>query len=178
MKHSSFLIHAFTAASVLGILCVSSITEAHAAESAGSVYQQASKPLASAENLEAYTLVKLNRVYFNYEASDLSTEEKIALNEVARRVSGTTQSVVELRGYSDGMESAQRGTVLATQRAQTIARYLTANGVAQERILLVASDGMNDEAKSMNPEHRRVDIRVFTAAGSGEADTHPGLASR
>ena len=122
--------------------------------------------------------VKLNRVYFNYEASDLSPEEKIVLNEVARRASGTTQSVVELRGYSDGMESAQRGTVLATQRSQMIAHYLTANGVAQHSILLVASDGMKDEAKSINPEHRRVDIRVFTVVGSGDADTHPGLASR
>ena len=178
MKPSSFLIHALTAASVLGMLCVSSITAAHGAENSGSVYPETSKPVVSAENLESYTLVKLNRVYFNYEASDLSPEEKIVLNEVARRASGTTQSVVELRGYSDGMESAQRGTVLATQRSQMIAHYLTANGVAQDSILLVASDGMKDEAKSINPEHRRVDIRVFTVVGSGEADTHPGLASR
>jgi outer membrane protein OmpA-like peptidoglycan-associated protein len=178
MKHSSFLIHAFTVASVLGMLSVSSITEAHAAENAGSVYREASKPSVSVENLETYTLLKLNRVYFNYESSNLSREEKIALNDVAKRVSGSTQSMIELRGYSDGMESAQRGRALATQRSQTIAHYLIANGVPQGNILLVAPDGMNDEAKSMNPEHRRVDIRVFTAAGSAEADTHASLASR
>ena len=178
MKHSSFLIRVFVAASVLGMVDVALVTEAHAEENASLPYREASKPPISVETLESYTLVKLNRVYFNYESSNLSREEKIALNDVAKRVSGSTQSMIELRGYSDGVESAQRGRVLATQRSQTIADYLNANGVSSDSILLMALDGMSDKDRSMNPEHRRVDIRVFTPGDSGEGETHAALHGR
>ena len=170
MKNNSFQIRAFAVASVMGMLCVASVTEARAAETAGSVYRESTKPAVSVESLETYTLVKLNRVYFNYEASDLSAEEKLALNDVARRFSASTQSVIELRGYADGMESAQ-GAGLGAKRSQTIAHYLSAKGIPPDSILLVAGDGMSDDGRSMNREHRRVDIRVFTAAKSGEGDT-------
>ena len=164
MKNSSFQIRAFAVASVMGMLCVASVTEARAAETAGSVYRESTRPAVSVESLESYMLVKLNRFYFNYEASDLSAEEKIALNDLARQFSGTTQAVIELRGYADGMESAQGGGALGAKRSQRIADYLIAKGVPPDSILLVAADGMSDDGSSMNPEHRRVDIRVFTAA--------------
>ena len=178
MKHSSFLIRVFVAASVLGMVDVALVTEAHAEENASLPYREASKPPISVETLESYTLVKLNRVYFNYEASDLSPKEKIALNEIVRRLSSATPSVIELRGYTDGMESARRGTVLASKRSQAIADYLNANGVSSDSILLIALDGMSDKDRSMNPEHRRVDIRVFTPGDSGEGETHAALHGR
>ena len=171
MKNSSIQIRAFAAGTVLGMLCVASATEARAGENAATVYRESTKPAVSVESLETYTLVKLNRVYFNYEASDLSAEEKIALNDLARQFSGTTQAVIELRGYADGMESAQGGGALGAKRSQRIADYLIAKGVPPDSILLVAADGMSDDSRSRNPEHRRVDIRVFTAAKSGEGDT-------
>jgi outer membrane protein OmpA-like peptidoglycan-associated protein len=178
MKNGSFQIRAFAAASVLGMVCVAAITDARAEEIASSVHREPSKPPVSVENLETYTLVKLNRVYFNYEATDLRPEEKIILNAVVKCFSGTAQSVIELRGYTDAMESAQRGPALGARRSHAIAQYLTANGVPSDSILLVALDGMSDEDKSMNPEHRRVDIRVFSGTASGEREAHPTLHGR
>jgi outer membrane protein OmpA-like peptidoglycan-associated protein len=175
MRQTFFLIQAFAAAGVLGILGVASVTEAQAQESASLVYRQAPRPAMSIESLESYTLVKLNRVYFNYEASHLSRKEKIALNEMVRRFSAGTQFVIELRGYTDGMESEQRGTALGTRRSQTIAQYLTANGIPSKSILLVTLDEMSDQGRSMNPEHRRVDIRVFAPADSGEGEIRAAL---
>src|SRR5437762_7170639 len=79
MNCISFLIRAFAAAGVLAVLGVASVKEAYAQENASPGYREASKPPMSVESLETYTLVKLNRVYFRYEASNLSPKEKIAL---------------------------------------------------------------------------------------------------
>lgn len=166
MRQNFHRINAFTVIGVLGILSVAFVSIVNAGESAGrSVNAKASKSLV--DSLEDCTLVSLNRVYFGYEDSNLSSEEKIALNGlVSRYADGGAQSVVELRGYADGMESARGGTALGTLRSQTIARYLIANGIPSQKVLVVPSTGMSDEEKSMNAEHRRVDIRVFTADGS------------
>lgn len=173
MQRNFHRINAFTVIGILGILSVAFVSIANGGESASSsVNAKASKSLV--DSLEDCTLVSLNRVYFGYEDSNLSAEEKIALNGLVSRYAAVTQSVIELRGYADGMESAHGGPRLGTLRSQKIARYLIANGIPSQNIVVVAATGMSDEEKSMNAEHRRVDIRVFTANGSDESTKATG----
>ncbi|MBV8812711.1 MAG: OmpA family protein [Acidobacteriaceae bacterium] len=119
--------------------------------------------------------MSLKRVYFRYDESNLSTQEKIALNGVVDSFRRDTQSVIELRGYTDGMESLHSGTTLGITRSQTIARYFMASGIPAKSILVVPTNGISDDERSMNPEHRRVDVRLFTPAGSGESGTYSAL---
>lgn len=176
MKHNSLLIRAFTAVGVLSMLSITPFPEARAEENVSrSMDRETPKSIISTESLEACTLVSLKRVYFRYEDSNLSAEEKAALNGLVSRFASAPHSVIELRGYTDGMESVQRGTTLGTLRSQAIARYLIASGVPSERVLVVALNEISEEEKSMNAEHRRVDIRVFTTTGSGASDVHSVL---
>ncbi len=176
MKKSSLLVRVLGAGAVVGMLSIGLLSllahaeRARAEENVSRLMDRnTSKAAVRAESLEAFTLVTLKRVYFRYDESNLSSQEKIALNGLVNSFHRDTQSVIELRGYTDGMESSHTGTTLGITRSQTIARYLTASGIPPDRILLVATNGMSDEVRSMNPEHRRVDIRVFTAPGAFSA---------
>lgn len=170
MRYHSLLLHHFAAAGLAVTLGAAFIPEARAAENAKTVYTTTAEPKVNAESLEAYTMVALDRVYFNYERSDLSAKEKKLVNAALLRFSTTPQAVIELRGYEDGMESRQNETALGNARSQVIAQYLIANGVPSSRILSVATDATSGEDRSANPEHRRVDIRVFASPGSMEGN--------
>lgn len=168
MKRSFVLICVLAATGVLGMLAVASTSRARAQENAGPAAAPAiPKGTLSPESLEFCSVPTLKRVYFGYEQSELSPEGKAALNELASRLPRGTQSVVELRGYTDGAESAQRRAGLSTLRSQEIATYLVAGGIPSDSVLVVTTEEMGDERGSANPEHRRVDIRVF--------DNCPGL---
>lgn len=168
MKNNSIVIRTCTAACVLSIfITLVPISKLDAKENPDVIAHSVATPSITAESLETFNLVKLMRVYFNSEESALSAEEKTALNRLAKTFGNAPQSIIELRGYIDGMESMRLpSTALGTIRSRAIAQYLTANGVPSEKILLVAVSGMADESRSANPEHRRVDIRVFTAPSS------------
>lgn len=169
MRYHSLLLHTFVAAGLAVTSGAATIPEARAAENVKSATATA-EPKVNAESLEAYTMVALDRVYFNYERSDLSAKEEKLVNAALLRFSSTPQAVIELRGYEDGMESRQSETALGNARSKVIAQYLIANGIPSGRILSVATDGTSGEDRSANPEHRRVDIRVFAAPGSMEGN--------
>jgi outer membrane protein OmpA-like peptidoglycan-associated protein len=120
------------------------------------------KPSISAERLEQCELVALKRVYFQYDGSGLTANEKSTLTALVNEFSRETRAVIELRGYTDGKE-AQSETALGTERSEAIAHFLEAKGVPSSSILLVPTNSTDEQDGSANPEHRRVDVRVFTA---------------
>src|SRR5690349_10040871 len=138
MKYNPVSMRLFAStAAVLAMLSVGYIPQVHAEENVnGSVGGETSKLPITAESLEAYTLVTLNRIYFQYDQSALNPAEKVTLDVLVSRFSRTTESVIELRGYTDGMESAGHQTALGTKRSQTIADYLTSRGIPPQSILL------------------------------------------
>ena len=46
--------------------------------------------------------------------------------------------MIELRGYSDGAESAEQGSALSAVRAQTVAWYFVQHGVSSNRVRVMA----------------------------------------
>lgn len=160
----------FGSASLLGWLGMVAVARADAEENVGRpIDRETSNSSIRVESLEGWSLITLKRVYFGSEECELNSEEKTVLNVVASRVSRAARSVIELRGYTDGVESAQPGTELGTIRSQKIARYLVAHGVSSDRILVVVINATSDEETSTNAEHRRVDLRVFNPVASGDA---------
>ena len=116
---------------------------------------------ASAEALENYRLVKLQRVYFALGKADLSAEDEISLSQLAKRFCRTNQFVIELRGYADGAGSVERDFTLSTKRAEAIARSLTGIGIPLQRIRVAGLGEIDETGPRDNPEHQRVDIRIF-----------------
>jgi outer membrane protein OmpA-like peptidoglycan-associated protein len=167
MKYTSLSIRTLVStAAVLGMLSTANASKAYAEENANLSTRETSKLPIDAEGLEDCTLATLDRIFFQYDQSTLSPKEKATLDGLANRFSRMPESVIELRGYTDGMESAQHETELGSKRSQAIADYLVARGVPSASILLVAIDGTDDQDRSLNPEHRRVDVRVFTVGDS------------
>jgi OOP family OmpA-OmpF porin len=116
---------------------------------------------ATAEALESYRLVKLHRIYFALGKADLSIEDEASLGQVVRRFCRTNQVVIELRGYADGTGSVERDLTLSTKRAEAIARSLAANGIPSQRIHVAGLGEVDETGPRDNPEHQRVDIRIF-----------------
>lgn len=132
-----------------------------AAQAEGLGHQTFDVP-ASVEALENYRLVKLKRVYFASGRADLSIEDKTSLGQFVSRFCRTNQIVIELRGYADGEGSTEQDLALSTKRAEAIARYLTENGAFLQRIRIVGLGEVDERGRKDNPEHQRVDIRIFT----------------
>jgi outer membrane protein OmpA-like peptidoglycan-associated protein len=148
--------------SVFGLALIASIAalKTDRLEAAGSGNQTFDAPV-SGDVLESYRLVKLKRVYFALGKADLSMEDQISLGQFARRFCRMNQIVIELRGYADGAGSTDQDLALSMQRADTIARSLTEGGVLSQRIRLVGLGEIDERGPKDNPEHQRVDIRIF-----------------
>lgn len=115
----------------------------------------------AADALEDYNLASLNRIYFAYGKSGASREEKIALGKVVNTMGAG--SIIELRGYADGAGSPEKNLALSTARAEAIAKLLIASGVPSERILVMGLGAVDPNGPALDPEHQRVDLRVFVA---------------
>jgi outer membrane protein OmpA-like peptidoglycan-associated protein len=106
-------------------------------------------------------MVALKSAHFGPGNADLKLDEIAALDNFARRFCGASESIIELRGYAEGAGSAAQDLALSTERAKAVARFLTDRGVPQERILIIGLGEVDPESHRYNPEHQRVDIRIF-----------------
>ena len=148
---------------VFGIVLIASIPSLKAASPgnvAPSHYDAAGVPV-SPEALEDYRLVKLKRVYFASSKSEITVADEISLGQFVRRFCRTNQFVIELRGYADDAGSLDHGLALSTRRAEAIAQYLTKSGILPQRIRLIGLGEIDPNRLTDNPEHQRVDIRIF-----------------
>ena len=148
--------------SVFGLALVATIAalKADRLEAAGPGHQTFDAP-ASGEVLENYRLVKLKRVYFASSKSEITVADEISLGQFVRRFCRTNQFVIELRGYADDAGSLDHGLALSTKRAEAIAQYLTKSGILPQRIRLIGLGEIDPNRLTDNPEHQRVDIRIF-----------------
>jgi outer membrane protein OmpA-like peptidoglycan-associated protein len=123
-----------------------------------------------ARAFEDYTLANMKRVFFDTNRSDMNAPDTAALGRMLKQLRANDQSVIELRGYSDGAESAEQGSALSAVRAQTVAWYFVQRGISSNRVRVMAFQEIEDASSASNPERRRVDVRVFVPPAS---DTQP-----
>jgi len=116
---------------------------------------------ANIQALENYQVVALKSVQFTAHDSHLSFNEKAALKALAERFAQSSNIVSEVRGYADGGASVEQNLAASGERATAVARYLAENGVSSERILLIGLGAVDPEGPVLDPEHQRVDIRIF-----------------
>jgi len=146
------------------VLVIAGISSIQASGRANSVraYRETGPAVSSAEVLENYTLASLNRIYFVAGKCDLSREEKTSLGTLVKQFALSSQSVIELRGYADGAGSPEQNLALSMARAEAIARVLRKSGVRSTRVRVLGLGEVDPDAPALQPEHQRVDLRVFT----------------
>jgi len=88
-------------------------------------------------------------------------EDEISLSQLVKRFCRTNQFVIELRGYADGTGSVEQDLALSTKRVLAIAPAPTENGIPSQRIRVAGLGEVDDTGPRDNPEHQRVDIRIF-----------------
>jgi outer membrane protein OmpA-like peptidoglycan-associated protein len=107
-------------------------------------------------------------VLFGFDSDRLEALGVAMLHEVANILKRRTDvELVAIQGYADRRGPAEYNRALATRRARHVKEWLTAHGIAAER--LVISEGLNGfvEDGESEPEHhqnRRVIFRVLRLA--------------
>jgi outer membrane protein OmpA-like peptidoglycan-associated protein len=104
-------------------------------------------------------------ITFDYDRYDIKPQFQQTLDEVAGTLRNYNQTYIDVLGHTDTTGSDQYNQGLSERRAQSVASYLTARGVAPARI---ATRGYGESAPLFRPDdteakrasNRRVEIKV------------------
>lgn len=112
-------------------------------------------------------------VTFDFGKSTLKPEFYSALNGVASTLKEYNQTMIEVTGHTDSVGSDAFNQKLSEDRANSVAQYLTAQGVQRERMEVVGAgkrypiaDNSTDAGRAKN---RRVEIRLIPLRADGSS---------
>ncbi len=109
-------------------------------------------------------LIMPGNITFATDSSDISPQFYTTLNAVATVLNGFPETLIEVTGHTDSTGSAEYNLRLSQQRAQSVAQYLVAQGVAPNRIVARGMGESMPIASNDTPEgraqNRRVEIRI------------------
>lgn len=110
------------------------------------------------------TLNMPGNVTFGFDETNIQPQFYPVLNNLANTLKQYEQTVIEVAGHTDNVGSASYNQQLSERRAQAVASYLTAQGVAQQRIITVGAgftrpiaDNSTEAGRAQN---RRVEITL------------------
>jgi outer membrane protein OmpA-like peptidoglycan-associated protein len=128
------------------------------------------------DDLESYRLTSVNRIYFTCGKSGASRDDKASLSKLVNTVG--TVPIIELRGYADGAGSTEKNVVLSTARAEAVAKILIDSGIPSQRVRVIGLGAVDPDGPALNPDHQRVDLRVFVAPTDAVTVTEPSAHNR
>ena len=115
------------------------------------------------------TLNMPGHVTFATNSADLSPQFFDVLGSVSKVMAEFDQTVVEVAGHTDSTGTVSYNQGLSERRAESVARYLSSNGVMQERLITVGmgegmpvSDNSTADGRQLN---RRVEITMVPLTG-------------
>ena len=102
-------------------------------------------------------------VYFEYDKFNLTTKSIQALKGVSDLMQRNSKITLSVEGHADERGTREYNLALGQRRAESVANYLTANGIDKNRLVVKSygeerpiSLGSNDSAWSKN---RRVELK-------------------
>jgi outer membrane protein OmpA-like peptidoglycan-associated protein len=105
-----------------------------------------------------------SKVTFDVDSAIVSPQFQPTLNEVARVLSQYEKTFVDVVGHTDSTGSDAYNMTLSQRRADSVATYLSSNGVLRARI---ATQGMgesqpiaNNDSETGRAQNRRVEIKL------------------
>ncbi|MGB5258265.1 MAG: OmpA family protein [Woeseiaceae bacterium] len=106
------------------------------------------------------TLNMPGNVTFATDSSDLSPAFFDVLNSVGKVLGEFEQTVVEVAGHTDSTGSDSYNQSLSERRAQSVSRYLTAQGVIPQRVITVGMGESRPVADNTTAAGRQANRRV------------------
>jgi outer membrane protein OmpA-like peptidoglycan-associated protein len=117
-------------------------------------------------NRNDFQVLATQDVYFKFNSADLDDEAKARLGEVAKVLSGNSNLVVELQGYTDNSGDAAYNLQLSDRRVDNVVRYLVADlKVDLRRIARLglgeANPADDNKTREGRAKNRRVTVTVL-----------------
>lgn len=128
-------------------------------------YAQQAEPT-SAASLCAKALVNFRAepVKFEESATSIRSSGKAVLDRVVELASTCRESVIEITGHTDSSGDEAWNRILSVQRAQTVADYIAARGIATGRLVVIgagSSKPIADNARRFGRSlNRRIEIAI------------------
>ncbi|MBS0201129.1 MAG: OmpA family protein [Proteobacteria bacterium] len=119
-------------------------------------------------------VIKLNLpdgVTFDFNKTDVKPQFYPALNNIAHTIAQYNQTIVEINGHTDNVGTVTVNQRISEQRAQSVANYLSSQGVQSVRMethgynfQYPIADNNTDAGRAAN---RRVEIRLVPLTNNG-----------
>ena len=150
-----------------------------AASTAQQGVQQATTRITTIEtrinNLDNYTVGQPETIVFKTNSSNLSTEAKTSLDNIAGQVSGQRAGyLVEIQGFTDTTGSESYNVNLSQRRAEAVLRYLVSKNVPLHRISIVGlgeeSPVADNKTRKGREQNRRAEVRILRQGGGASTN--------
>ena len=109
-------------------------------------------------------LVMPGSITFSFDSATLNSSFKPTLDKLASTMNQYNQNTITIAGHTDSQGSASYNMGLSRDRAYSVANYLTARGVASNRINVVAYGESRpiatNNTESRRQQNRRVELTV------------------
>ena len=140
------------------------------------VKKQAQKELQDAQvetvkdtnGLDAVKVTFNSGILFATNKADLNNNSKMELNNLANIMRQNSDVSIDIKGYTDSTGSDKINNPLSLNRAQSVANYLTQNGVPYAQLKNVQGFGSSNPVASNDTEagrqqNRRVEVYLYAS---------------
>jgi len=116
--------------------------------------------------IEEKAIITLNNVFFDLEKATLRSESKPELDRLSGILAKRTSMVIEVSGHTDTTGSDEYNMQLSKGRADAVANYLVAKGVAKARIAVKfygeTQPANSNETRAGRIKNRRVEFKIVS----------------
>lgn len=128
--------------------------------------EQASTVAKDLDNVDNYQQTKEATVLFRLNSSDLTSQDKQKLDELAQSVTSLKHFAIEVQGYTDKTGSKEYNLELSRRRADSVVRYLTeVHNIPLVKIHLLGYGTDNpaqpNSTRQGRRQNRRAEVRVL-----------------
>lgn len=110
------------------------------------------------------TLNMPGNITFAFDSSNLQPQFYPVLDNVASTLNQYNQTVIEVAGHTDNVGTDAYNQQLSTQRANSVAAYLSSKGIMQQRMMIVGAGESrpiaSNDTEAGRAQNRRVEITL------------------
>lgn len=103
---------------------------------------------------------QINDVLFDYNRYDLTNEAKLLLDGVADYLAMNPNAKLKINGHTDDSGAEMKNKTLSMNRAEAVAIYLQAKGVAKSRLTIKGFGKSMPKTTNDTPEGKQINRRV------------------